>query len=74
MSKTYTVQMVIETIDEETGERSRPSDVVTDAVVGLDADQALAHHYGMKSAYARMILALGKDADGDKDAMVKACE
>ena len=69
-NKTYTSQLVIEMIDDETGERMYPANTLIDATYGLSEKGVLAHHYALKIVYAHAILAAGDN--GDEEAAVRA--
>ena len=71
-SKGYTSRLVIEMIDEETGERVDPGNTLVDSSDGLTREAALSHHYVLKRAYARALTAY--KTDGVDDSAVTAVE
>ena len=52
----YTSRLVIEIIDEATGERVNPGNNLVDSTTGLSPEAASQHHYVLKRTYARALL------------------
>ena len=68
---TFTSRMVVEIIDEETGDRVSTGNTLIDSATGLTAAGAAEHHYVLKRAYARALLAYKTD-DVDDSAVSAA--